>query len=264
VRLLLKLSAENCNQVSINNNYALSSAIYKILQLGSEEFAAYLHETGYRSKDRTYKLFTFSINFESTELSYKLLTLKSPRAFLNISSPLIDDFIKNFVIGTFTQQRLEIYSEFILTKFRIDQAEIVTPPNFKESMYFKMASPLVLSTPTMTGDKKSRYFFRYDDDINEIRRIFKQNLINKYEAIHSKDYVGDGISLEWDADYIQQAKIKNRRLSKKVSILKDINDPIDIIGIYCPFRVTGDPELIKIGYECGFGEKNSMGFGMVI
>jgi len=31
----------------------------------------------------------------------------------------------------------------------------------------------------------------------------------------------------------------------------------------CPFVVKGNKELIKFGYECGFGELNSAGFGMV-
>ncbi len=30
-----------------------------------------------------------------------------------------------------------------------------------------------------------------------------------------------------------------------------------------PFEVAGSPELIEIGYAAGFGEKGSMGFGMV-
>lgn len=38
--------------------------------------------------------------------------------------------------------------------------------------------------------------------------------------------------------------------------------PIDVIGLQAPFTITGDQRLIKLGYECGFGEKNSMGFGM--
>ena len=29
------------------------------------------------------------------------------------------------------------------------------------------------------------------------------------------------------------------------------------------FIVQGDKDLIEFGYDCGFGEKNSMGFGMV-
>ena len=30
-----------------------------------------------------------------------------------------------------------------------------------------------------------------------------------------------------------------------------------------PFTVTGDPTLIRLGWESGFGEANSKGFGMV-
>ena len=37
---------------------------------------------------------------------------------------------------------------------------------------------------------------------------------------------------------------------------------IKIKGIMCPFGVSGSPALIQIGYECGFGDKNSAGFGM--
>ncbi|MHA1827019.1 MAG: CRISPR-associated endoribonuclease Cas6, partial [Candidatus Heimdallarchaeaceae archaeon] len=29
------------------------------------------------------------------------------------------------------------------------------------------------------------------------------------------------------------------------------------------FKAYGDDELIKVGYQAGFGEKNSLGFGMV-
>ena len=38
---------------------------------------------------------------------------------------------------------------------------------------------------------------------------------------------------------------------------------IKIRGVLCPFRVSGSVPLIQIGYECGFGDKNSADFGMV-
>ena len=264
MRLLLKLTSDNSKQVSINSNYALSSAIYKLLKFSSPEFATFLHETGYFANEKVYKLFTFAINYESTELHNGCLNLKSPKAFLNISSPIVDGFVKNFVIGTFNLQRIEIYSEYIQTKFRIDQAEFIPAPNFYDLMHFKLASPIVLSTNRMNGTAKEKYYFRYDDDINELNRVFEKNLVNKYEAVHNKPYQGSGITLEWDNDYIQQAIKKKKRLSKKVSILKEVNNPLDIIGIFCPFTLKGDVELMKIGYECGFGENNSMGFGMVV
>ncbi|MCX7985269.1 MAG: CRISPR-associated endoribonuclease Cas6, partial [Bacteroidetes bacterium] len=104
---------------------------------------------------------------------------------------------------------------------------------------------------------------RYDDDIKEINRILNQNLINKYTVIYNQRYEGKGVTLSWDLDYAINAFKKNKRLSKKVTIIKNTENKIDVIGIFCPFYIEGDPELIKVGYECGFGEKNSMGFGMV-
>lgn len=263
MRLLLKLSVNNSNKISLNYNYALSSAIYSLLRFGSSEFSAFLHQIGYKSDNKTYKLFTFTLKFESTQLTGNYLSFKSPKAYLYISSPMIEDFIKNFVIGTFEQKKIEIYSDYINTVFNIDEAELIPPPIFNDNMYFKMISPMVLSTYKIIDGENSQYFFRYDDDINEINRVFNQNLINKYQAINNSEYAGPGVKLSWDIDFAIQSLKKGKRLSKKVSINKDINNPINVIGIFCPFTVSGDPKLTKIGYECGFGEKNSMGFGMV-
>ncbi|MCX7910914.1 MAG: hypothetical protein N2505_04965, partial [Endomicrobia bacterium] len=38
---------------------------------------------------------------------------------------------------------------------------------------------------------------------------------------------------------------------------------IKIPAIMCPFEAEGSQDLIRFGYECGFGELNSAGFGMV-
>lgn len=261
MRLLIKLISYNTTEVSLNYNYALSSAIYSLLKFGSPEFSEFLHSQGYVSNNRTYKLFTFAIKFESTQLVNNHLKLISPIAYLYVSSPLVDDFIKNFVIGTFENQKLEIYSEFIKSTFKIHQAELLPSPTFNGKTHFKMISPLVLSK--RSGLLDSAYYFRYDDDINEINRILNQNLANKYFAIFNKPYEGEGVTLSWDLDYAINALKKNKKLSKKVTITKDLSNKIDVIGIFCPFFIQGEPELIKVGYECGFGEKNSMGFGMV-
>jgi len=53
----------------------------------------------------------------------------------------------------------------------------------------------------------------------------------------------------------------NKRTGK---IIKNIQfKQTNIIGFLAPFTVIGSPELIRVGYEAGFGEKGSMGFGMV-
>lgn len=263
MRLKLKLRAHNSARVSINYNYSLSSAIYQLLRFGSSSFSEFLHHIGFINNKKSYKLFAFALQFEDFVIENNSIVLKSPVAYLQITSPLVDDFIKNFVIGTFENQKIEIMSENILTHFKITTAEILPEPEILEEMKFKMITPLVLSTGKIVNGKFNQYYFRYNDDMEEINRILNQNLFNKYKLLQNKDYKGNGVKIKWDDEYIQKAIKKNKRLSKKVSILKDTKNPIEVVGIYCPFTIRGDKELIKVGYDCGFGEKNSMGFGMV-
>jgi len=61
LRLLLTLKADEGNLISFNYHYHLSSAIYKLLQFGSEEFSAFLHDTGFKLNGKSYKLFTFAL-----------------------------------------------------------------------------------------------------------------------------------------------------------------------------------------------------------
>lgn len=263
MRLFLKLRAKTSDNISFNYNYSLSAAIYKLLNFGSAEFSTFLHDIGYESNNKYYKFFTFALQLEKTTFNKKYLVLDSPNANLYISSPLVDDFIKNFVIGTFEKQTIEIYAEGIKTKFNIITTEILPEPIYSDEMYFKMITPMVLSTQVNYNDKLSTYYFRVDDDLKKLNKIFNQNLINKYEAIHNKKYEGKGTELTWDYDYLVKAAKSNKKLTKKVSIMKDYESPIEVVGMFCPFSLKGDIKLIKVGYESGFGSQNSMGFGLV-
>jgi CRISPR-associated endoribonuclease Cas6 len=124
-------------------------------------------------------------------------------------------------------------------------------------MKFKLLSPLVLSTRKERMGSLQQYFLRPDDS-NDINRVITNNSRNKYNLIYNEENTND-IALTWDENYLR----KNKRVTKKITIDENGKYPIDIIGIQAPFILEGDPELIKVGYECGFGEKNSMGFGMV-
>ncbi len=259
MRLLIKLVAKNSERISFNYNYALSALIYKFLKFGSPEFAEFLHNQGYKIDGKKFKFFTFALKFESSTPSNGVLKLNSPNAFLIISSPLIDDFIKNFIIGTFENRNIELVSEGIRTEFRIVTAEMLPEPEFKSEMNFIMNTPMILSKKI----EEKIYYFRVGDDIDVANEIFSKNLISKYEVLYNKKYEGEGINFQWDYYYVIKAAKKNLKLTKKTKIMKDLKNPVDLIGMFCPFSVKGDIELIKVGYRAGFGSQNPMGFGMV-
>jgi len=263
MRINFKLKCIGNQNISINYNHSLMAAIYDLLRMGSKDFAQFLHFKGFNINGQVFKLFTFALKFEKSHFLNNCLHLDIPKANLIVSSPRIEDFVKNFLIGTFTKQKIEIYSEYIKTNFIIDQAELMPEPDLCESNYFHLATPLVLSKREFVNGKVMKYYFRYEDNIDEINNVLRNNLIKKYEIIYNRTYNGTGVNIKWDEDYIKYALNNNKKLSKKVSIMKDPHDPINIKAIFCPFTINGDKELIKVGYDCGFGENNSLGFGMV-
>ncbi len=261
MRIKLSLFIKHPSILFLNYNYPLSAAIYNLLKLGSPEFASFLHDIGYKEAGKTYKLFSFALVFKKMRIRNSSIRLIDPSAYLYISTPLIEEFIKNFVIGTFHMQNIELHSGGIKTNFEIRQVEVMHPPDLTEHTSFKLLSPLVLSTVSENQQKFQRYF-RYDDDINEINRVLNQNLANKYNLINDKEYSSEGVALEWDADYINKRLSGGKRISKKISITKPGIKPVEIIGIEAPFTLKGDPELMQVGYDCGYGEKGSTGFGL--
>lgn len=262
MRLKLTLNS-NGKSLPVNYNYYLAAAIYNLLKFGSPEFAEFLHNKGFVLNGKPYKLFCFALRFKNIKVIDNIIRMIEPGAELYVSSPLIEDFIQNFIIGTFTNQSFEIAGNNFKCNFFINQVESLPEPHFNKTNNFHLLSPVVLSTlREKENGKTHQYYFRYNDNIAEINRVFNQNLKNKFKLIYNVEYEGDDLILEWDKDYIAKREKKNKRLTKKIAIEKYDGNPIDIIANEIPFTLTGNPELMKVGYHCGFGEKNSMGFGL--
>lgn len=256
VRLKIELHTRDTKRFPFNYHYQFSSAIYLLLKFGSPEFSDFLHNIGYKLNGKPYKLFSFAVKFENYKTTSNEILLESPRIHLSITSPKIDEFIKNFVIGSF--ERTFFYLSFggDEHKLLINNMELLPEPEIKDEMRFTLNNPMVLSTVKEYKGKLSPYYLRPEDK-DDINRILTGNLRSKFELVTQKNSKGN-IELEWDEEYLR----KHPRVTKKITINEHGRYPVDVIGIQAPFKIKGDPELIRIGYQCGFGEKNSMGFGM--
>ncbi len=258
LRLTLHCNVHNA-QLPYNYNYHLSSAIYNLLKFSSPEFSSFLHNCGYKTNGKTYKLFTFTLKPKQYTPGPTSLHLTSPEVDLYISSPLVDNFIKSVVISTFEKTTLDLSFAGSELSFKIRFAELIPPLHFNEQMNFFLSSPMVLSTKKEIEGELKQYYLRPDDS-ELINRILLQNLKNKYELIYQKKSDANSLQLEWDQKYLEK---KKNRITKKITINESGRFPVEIIGMQAPFNITASPELLQVGYECGFGEKNSMGFGMV-
>lgn len=258
MRLKLQLKATPGDAISINYYYPLASSLYSLLRFGSPEFADFIHDQGFRAAGKTYKLFCFSLSFYKTKFFNGLLNFEDPRCTLLFSSPLNDEFFKVFLKGSFEKEIIKIMSPYHTSVLKIDDVQLLTKPDIHSEMKFSLLSPMVLSKKVITPSGNETQYYLRPDDIEDINRVLNGNLRNKYEALTGKSAVDKSIEFEWDKQYLASRE----RVTKKIRLDEYSDRPIDVIGTLAPFTIKGSRELIKIGYEAGFGEKNSMGFGM--
>lgn len=252
VRLTL-IAIQPTTTIPLNYAYAITALIYKIIGNASAEYAARLHDEGYEAERRHFKLFTFSRieTIRKRILGDKML-LEDPKIFLTISSP-VTEFIEHFVSGLF---QTEIFS-IAGAQFRLLEAETLPQPEFTNRMTFQALSPI---TESIRDEQNRTSYLSTEHDWSE---VMQRNLLRKYFALHGRSPSNETLKWEWDKEFIDELTRRGRRASAMIKIPKaGLERPIDVRGWLAPFTVEGSIELIKLGYETGFGARNSMGFGM--
>lgn len=241
------MAVDEGTRLPLDYQYAVASLLYATLGSASAEFASKLHDTGYQADGRSFKLFTFSrIRTTNARVVEESLLLDSPEIELQISSP-VAEFIKHLVSGLSKHDTFRI----AIGSFRLAHAELVLAPQFKERMAFRALSPL---TETVRAGQQHPSFLSLTDDWSE---IMQRNLLRKHEVLFGCQPDDTKLVFTWDKDYIASAEKRGKRLS----VLRDIRGT-KIRGWLAPFTVEGSRALIELGYEAGFGARNSMGFGM--
>ena len=232
----------------INYNYQLTGVIYRFLAESNAEYASFLHNEGYLAGQKRFKLFTFSqLMAKHRRINGRTIHFSSPLIWY-ISSP-IASFLRHFADTLLNEGRLFLGDHSL----GIREVQVLRLPRFQREMRFRCLSPIVMSTVQQRGGQRSMYYCLPDDPA--FSKLIRQNLIRKYEAIHGRAPHDDTLTFVFDKDYIDRRR-------GRVTRLVDYKG-IKIKGVMCPFRVSGSPALIQTGYECGFGDKNSAGFGMV-
>ena len=232
----------------INYNHLLAGVIYRFLAESDPEYASFLHNEGYRAAEKRFKLFTFSqLMAERRRVTGAQIHFRSTLAW-SVSSP-VETFLSHFANTLLTEGRLSLGAH------QLPVRDVTVPriPRFQSEMHFRCLSPIVMTTTRERDGKQVMHYCLPDDPA--LSELIRQNLIRKHEAIHGRAPHDDALSFDFDKNYID-------RRHGRVTRLVDYKG-IKIKGVMCPFRVFGSIPLIQIGYECGFGDKNSVGFGMV-
>lgn len=242
-------------RLPINYQYELSAVIYRILASGSEAYAEWLHENGFRLETgKQFKLFTFSRlkpeKFRILRQSNQL-ELLSDKVVWQISF-LPEKSTQKFIEGLFQKRFFEVGNRQLVVQFQVDSIQMLPSPDFTDTMTFEAISPITVSQRLEDG--KDAYPQTAEEFSNApwVRERLLQNLLDKYEAFHG---------VPFDGKCFFEIMTLTEPKSALVTLKAGTPQETKVRGFLCKIALHCPAELMRIAYESGLGEGNSQGFG---
>lgn len=220
----------------INYNHIIQSIIYNNLR-NYPEYGTYVHDRGYKSSGRSFKLFTFGMLSGNYRIANKKIIFSDNVSF-EVRSP--DIMLMKALYENLNKNGIK-YGDTLCENTIIRRDDITVEA---DSITIKMNSPMtVYSTDKL--DRKT-YFYRPDDIM--FSQMINGSFRRKYEACYGTAPLSD--------IGIQPLRVSER--DKTVTNYKGFY--IDAWrGIY---RLTGKRKYLDFLFQTGLGSKNAQGFGM--
>ena len=244
--------AETQNRIlPINYQYEVAGWIYKTLEKGNKEYTSWLHTNGFAQGSKQFRLFTFS-HFEvvKKKIMGDRIQINDPIISLQLSF-LPEKSTEEFIKGVFAEQQFVLGDSKSRVKFRVNAIELIPNPVFTNNMVFETLSPLAVA---IKNDEGKPQFIEPSD--SRMGQALHKNLCQKYLAFYSKEF-------PQSAAHEPIFELLGEHRKRGITIKAGTPQQTKVIGYTYRFALTAPIELLKIGYEAGFGEKNSMGFGCV-
>jgi len=238
MRINLVFHYDGSYPIPFNRNYAISSWIYRCINFYNREYSEILHF------DRDIKLFVFSdLYIPKYRVSKEGIFTSENDVSFYLSSPR-SEFISNLVKGLLNdidKNTLTLRNALL----KIKSIETLRSIEFADSTLFKALSPIVTST-----FKEGKIYY-LSPDKEKFYENLKTNLRKKYLMVHGKQYKKE-INIEPIYEKFP------RKIKYSIEIKKG-----HVIGFKIPLKIIASNKLLETAYECGIGEKNSQGFGML-
>ncbi len=234
MRIRIVLSPiEGRQTIGWDYQYKLAGLVYDCLRRGNRRLSRVYHTS------TDFKMFTYSWLRGSIYPVKNGLVVDGPVEF-SISS-VNDEFIQTVFEGMYKGDLVRIGN----ASFEIFKSVVVNEARIRGNMRFKTLSPILVRTYREGKDNPHW-------DLTPAESMFfsniRNNLIKKYMHLNYSE--PEDKRLDFEGIKVFKGKRINIKGTWNRAWLME-------------FRVSGSRELIEIGYKAGFGEKNSMGFGMV-
>ncbi len=234
----LKIHLRGGGVVPFDYHYHLSAAMYRFKKIANEYLATELHYS------RDIKLFTFSeIMIPNRKITSRGIEMVDDYAYMIYSSPH-KEYVKAVIEGMLSNPELIVGNN----RFDIESIEVLPEPEVNwNDVVFKTLSPICVYT-SYDGKKKTPL---YPTDTRWYVNLEK-NIRHKYETVNG-EAPKKFIKIETLHFKPKRYLFEKRRNGKKMRGY--------IYAVHGKFRFSGEPELIRLAYEAGAGERGALGFG---
>lgn len=260
--ITFRLTDSYQNLLPINYQYPLSSWIYRTLERADAIFSERLHNEGFGLGMKQFKLFTFS-QLRFGRNGYKIvrpdrLKILNNTCWLTVSMTA-DEAIRPFILGLFKELSFSIGDKISQVPMEVYHIQNLEVPAFEEdkAYHFKALSPICVSE-NIDGNPQPQYLSPEDE---HFERIFVHNLYHKYLAMKENDLLNEEDFLPDDWESRVSFRLLGQPRKKVISIKAHTPQQTKYRAYQFDFELCAPKLLLDIGYQAGFGEKNSMGFG---
>lgn len=227
------------------NLHLLQAMVYSLMP---GDLAHFLHEKGYETGKRKFKLFCYSWLKGKTRPRFdKRFVYFTPPLELTVTSP-IPEIIEGFTTFAPSKDCIRLgnnelrCSGVLLSKTKRDSGSVTV----------KTISPITCFS-TLYGYDGSPYTVYHSPQEEIFQRQIYDNLIKKFRLIYPDQRIPDDL-FKFEICNIPRQQVA---LFKK-------GDPRPIKGWWGHFKLQGPKELLQVALDAGLGAKNSAGFGCVI
>ncbi len=246
MRILVYLISEKNITIRQSYNNILQGLIYQFLD---KMDANWLHDNGFESGSRKFKLFTFSGIREKGKVNRRAKTFEfSNKISFYLSSPvdwIMTQFASNIIRArdlNFGGNTVSVESISVMKNQAIDN----------DSITIWALTPIEVHSTLIKPDGKKLTYY-YNPFESDFGRLINDNLIKKWEAFYKKEAHGS-ISIKPLYSGSRNERIRYFVNNGRKTVIK---------GWVGKYELSGNRALLEFSLDAGLGSRSSQGFGFI-